>query len=133
MFVFEEKKNFEKHELEELFTSVGWDASNSKILIKAFKKSSHVFACYENNKLIGIIRSLDDSIWNANIDCLVVHKDYQRKGVGSLLIQYLLNELKDIKYITVCPDQIEMFPFYESHGFKRINGLYLQKINSKDS
>lgn len=123
-------KKFEENDLKILFSSVEWkSANNPKLLQKAFLNSTNVVSVWDNEKLIGIIRSMDDGYWSANIDCLVVHKDYQKQGVGKLLVSELLHDLKDINYINVCPDEKAMFEFYEQFGFKLINGCYLQKTN----
>lgn len=124
-------KKFKYEDLENLFASVNWkSAENPKKLVKAFKYASHVISVWENNILIGIIRSMDDNCWSANIDCLVVHKDFQNKGYGKLLLTELLKELENIEYINVCPDDKSMEKFYLSFGFKIVEGFYLQKINS---
>ena len=72
---------------------------------------------------------MDDGCWSANLDCLVVHKDFQGKGIASKLMTELLEDLKNITYINVCPDDKEIGQFYSKFGFKIIDGYYLQKIN----
>ena len=124
-------KSFSEKDLYELFSSFNWkSADNPKKLVEAFEKSSNVVSAWEGNCLIGIIRSMDDSCWSANIDCLAVHKDFQGKGVAKKLMQELLNDLKNIVYINVCPDNKDMEKFYSEFGFQIVDGYYLQKINS---
>ena len=72
---------------------------------------------------------MDDGYWSANIDCLIVHKDYQGKGIGKKLLEVLLEEIKDIKYINVAPDNRKQIKFYRKAGFSFIKGGYLQKRN----
>jgi len=128
---FSRSKTFQSAELQKLFSSVDWDsAKKPDILVKAFEKSSHVVSVRnEKNELVGIIRSMDDDIWSANIDCLVVHRDYQNIGLGSILMSELMVDIMHIKYINVCPDSKKMECFYGKFGFKTINGLYMQLIN----
>ena len=45
-------------------------------------------------------------------------------------MEELLEDLKNIEYINVCPDDKEMENFYFDFGFKLVQGCYLQKINS---
>ena len=73
---------------------------------------------------------MDDGCWSANIDCLLVHKEFQGRGVAKKLMEELLEDLKNIEYINVCPDDKEMENFYFDFGFKLVQGCYLQKINS---
>ena len=122
------QKNFDFIQLQELFSSVGWEsAKDPQTLVLAFLFSSNVISCWHDDKLVGIIRSMDDGYWSANIDCLVVHKDYQGKGIGSKLLDVLLDQIKQIKYINVAPDSRKQIKFYKKAGFSLIKGCYLQK------
>ena len=61
----------------------------------------------------------------AHIEDVVVSKDYQRKGIGEMLMRSLLDLAKDnncYKTILDCTDEVK--PFYEKIGFKRTsNGM----------
>ena len=124
------QKTFDFSQLKELFESVGWESANDpKSLILGLLFSSNVISCWLEDKLVGIIRSMDDGYWSANIDCLLVHKDYQGKGIGRKLLEVLLALLKDVKYINVAPDSRKQIKFYKKAGFTLIKGCYLQKRN----
>ena len=126
--IINNKKKFNEQELQDLFASCNWESSKQpELLVKAFLNSSNVVCAYRNEKLVGIIRSMDDGIWSSNIDCLLVHKDCQGQGIGTQLIQTLLKNLSKIKYINVCPDQRKSISFYKKFGFKKIQGCYLQR------
>lgn len=123
-------KSFSKISLKKLFLSVGWkSAEYPEILKKAMKNSSHIISAWNENQLIGIIRSMDDGCWSANIDCFVVEKSFQKNGIGTLLLTELLKDLKNVKYINVSPDEKKFISFYEKFGFKEIEGSYLQYQN----
>ena len=124
------QKTFDFSQLKKLFESVGWESANDpKSLILGLLFSSNVISCWHEDKLVGIIRSMDDGYWSANIDCLLVHKDYQGKGIGRKLLEVLLALLKDVKYINVAPDSRKQIKFYKKAGFTLIKGCYLQKRN----
>ncbi|HZF63296.1 MAG TPA: GNAT family N-acetyltransferase [Chitinophagaceae bacterium] len=56
----------------------------------------------------------------AKISWDILHPDYQRKGVGSKLLQFRIHKLKEIetvKNISVRTSQL-VFQFYEKHGFE---------------
>lgn len=121
-----------KEFIEELFSSVGWDITedSEKLFETIVNKSSHNRFAFADDKLVGYIRSMDDGYWQANIDCLIVHKDYQNMGIGTQLMNTLLKDLENIKYINVCPNDKNMKKFYQKFGFKSIGGIFLQKENS---
>lgn len=124
-------KDFTEENLQELFSSVNWkSAENPQKLVIALKNSTNVISAWENDQLIGIIRSMDDGCWSANIDCLVVHKEFQGKGIASKLITELLDNLNNVEYINVCPDDKTMNNFYLQFGFNIVDGYYLQKVNT---
>lgn len=115
-------RKYSVDELEELFHSVGWELDTpSDVLQSAMLHSSNVVSAYDdNNKLIGIIRSMDDGCWHANIDCLVVHKDFQNTGVGTKLVKEMLEVLHNVPTISVSPNESKNFSFYERFGFKHV-------------
>jgi len=121
-----------KESIVELFSSVGWDITedSEKLFEAIVNESSHRSFAFADNKLVGCIRSMDDGYWQANIDCLIVHKDYQGMGIGTKLMDTLLKDLENIKYINVCPNDKNMKKFYQKFGFKSIGGIFLQKENS---
>ena len=80
------QKTFDFSQLKELFESVGWESANDpKSLILGLLFSSNVISCWHEDKLVGIIRSMDDGYWSANIDCLLVVATCYIKSEGSLL------------------------------------------------
>ena len=124
-------KHLSAEDLDELFHSVGWELDTpSNVLQAAMMNSSHILTAWEGEKLIGLIRSMDDGCWSANIDCLVVHKNYQHRGIGGKLLMALLNMLSNVMIINVRPNESINFNFYEKYGFIQIkDGGLLQKYN----
>lgn len=124
-------KIFNGEDLKELFYSVGWEFStDAHILVEAMKNASNVVSAWDNNKLIGIARSMDDGCWSANIDCCVVHKQYQNQGIGTKIMRELIDNIKHIKYINVSPNENKNIGFYEKVGFKVINESKLLQIRN---
>lgn len=129
MITLSNNRCFSECDLTELFHSVNWEVNTSpNILLKAMLNSTHVVTAWDGNKLVGIIRSMDDSVWSANIDCLVVHREYQNRGIGTKLIDELLSQIKHILYISVSPNEAKNIGFYLKFGFKTIDGSVLLQL-----
>lgn len=132
IFSLRDPQPSERKGLKELFQSVGWETGNEPDwFYKAISNSgASVYAAITpSREMVGWIRVWYDGCWQANIDCLVVRKERQNIGIGTALMDYVLKELKDVKYINVCTNFPETIPFYEKFGFKDINGRFLQKEN----
>ena len=109
-------------DLIELYASVGWSTYSKKnplLLEQAFKNSTYVFNAWEENQLIGLIRGLCDKVSINFIQDLLVHPDFQRKGIGRALIQTVLNEYQDVrKQVLLTDDEEKQKYFYETHYLK---------------
>lgn len=119
MIEFKYIKNFTEEQLSELFLSVDWYSGNYPQKLKtAFENSSRVISAWDGEKLMGLIRGLDDGVWKATIDCLLVNPKYQGQQVGSTLLKMLLNDYVHFLYVAVVPDEKKNVIFYQKHGFK---------------
>lgn len=117
-------------DLKSLFSSVGWaECLTEQELFDAIRVSSHSVVVYDADVLVGFIRSMDDGIYSASIDLLVVRPNYQHKGIGSELLRHLLSQIEHIRYISVSPNDKSTFRLYERFGFVEMTqGGYLQKV-----
>ena len=119
MITYKRTKEFEVGQLRELFTSVAWFSGNFPDKLQtAMRNSSRVISAWDGDTLAGLIRGLDDGIWQATIDCLLVHSDYQGHGIAKTLLQMLLEEYREFLYIDVVPDEKRNVGFYEKNGFR---------------
>lgn len=119
MFEFKYTKNFTQEQLSELFLSVDWYSGKFPEKLKiAFENSSRVISAWEGEKLIGLIRGLDDGIWQATIDCLLVNPKYQGQHIASTLLKMLLKDYGHFLYVDVVPDEKQNVSFYQKHGFE---------------
>lgn len=104
--------------------SVGWANFSKEQTQAALNNSLYTVAVFENNQAVGMGRLIGDGMYLIIAD-IVVDSAYQRKGIGSeiinMLIEYATKELPNggrtsIQLISEKGKE----PFYEKLGFKRI-------------
>lgn len=131
MFVYTEEKKFIQEQVQELFLSVGWVSGNyPQRLYKALMHSSTVLTVWDDEKLVGLTRVLDDSEMLAQIHYVLVHPKCQGKGIAGKMIEYIKEKYKDYVYIEGMPEDKANVPFYVKHSFSVMeNGAAIQICN----
>ena len=83
-----------------MFLSVGWVSGQyPQRLYKALMHSSTVLTVWDGDRLIGLIRALDDSEMLAQIHYVLVHPDYQGQGIAGELLERIKKKYKNYLYI----------------------------------
>ena len=111
---------YNAEEILSLYESVGWTAYTDapEQLEAGFKHSLLTLAAYEGNQLLGIIRCVGDGQTIVYIQDILVFPEHQRRGIGSALIQALLERFKAVRQIVLMTDNTpKTVSFYESQGF----------------
>ena len=115
---YKDTKFFEPKELQDLFLSVEWSSGNyPEKLVIAMQNSSSVFTAWHNEKLIGLINTLDDSIMTIYVHYLLINPEYQGKGIGKELVRLVSEKYKDYLRIVLIAYDKEV-DFYKQCGFK---------------
>jgi ribosomal protein S18 acetylase RimI-like enzyme len=112
-------KEIDSSHLQKLFMDVGWSSAQYPVkLEQAMAHSFCVYTAWENEELIGLVNCISDGSMYAYIPYLLVHPSRQFQGVGSLLLQQLLQHLKNLDiYRIVLLSEKETQSFYEKLGF----------------
>lgn len=133
MFTYTEEKIFTQEQVQQLFLSINWVSGNyPERLYKALMNSSTVLTVWDGEKLVGLARVLDDTEMLAQIHYVLVHPDYQGKGIAGKMMEYIKEKYKDFMYLDVMPADKNNVPFYEKYGFSVMkNGAALQICNLK--
>ena len=117
IFKFNERINVQ--EICDLRQSVGWNRMEKEMADPRLKSYYHI-AVYEeeNQKLIGFVDSISNGVTDAYIQDLMVHPDFQGKGLGSELMNKMIEYLKKagIYMISVLYDE-SLKDFYARFGF----------------
>ena len=120
--VFSTERDIDLYELVELCDAVGWARRPIRKVRKAIEHSFLVVTMWEvqgsRRRLIGFSRATSDHAFNATIWDVVVHPDYQGKGLGKTLMKQLIKKLRseDISNVTLFADP-HVVDFYRNLGF----------------
>lgn len=119
-YIIKEYEKYEEEEILSLYQSVGWvNYINNPLMLKnAFEHSLKIYAAYIDNKVIGIIRIVGDGYSVILIQDILVYPEYQRKGIGTALLQHVLEEYKNVYQKHLLTDNTpKTIQFYKSLGF----------------
>ncbi len=105
-----------------LYNAVGWGAYEENISKKALDNTFYSISIYDEDKIIGYGRLIGDNICFMYVHDVIVIPEYQRKKIGSLIMNKLLEKIKEIKnenpnlrvYLGASKNKEK---FYEKFGF----------------
>lgn len=104
-------------EIADLREAVGWNRMEAVYNDPTMVSFFHI-AVYDGDKLIGYIDSVGNVVTDAYIQDLMVHPDYQGKGIGTELMNRMIAYLKERKiYMISVVFEEKLKPFYERFGF----------------
>ena len=134
MLIYTEEKKFTKEQVQQLFLAVNWVSGKyPERLYKALMNSSTVLTVWDDEKLAGLTRVLDDTEMLAQIHYVLVHPDYQGKGIAGSMIERIKEKYRNFLYIEGMPEDKANVPFYVKHGFSVMeNGAAIQICNYRD-
>lgn len=134
MIVYTEEKKFTQKAVQDLFLSVGWVSGEYPArLHKALMHSSTVFTAWDGERLVGLVRLLDDSELVAYMHYVLVHPEYQGRGIAGKLLALVKEKYGRYLYIEIMPEESKNAPFYERHGFQVMqDGVAMQLCNFSD-
>jgi GNAT superfamily N-acetyltransferase len=131
MITYKETKSFSIAEIERLFLSVGWESGRYPEKIKqGLLNSSKVISAWDGNKLIGLVRGLDDGFTVGFLHYLLVDPDYHGEGIGKRLMEIILKYYKDLMYIKIIPSDPKVIKFYEQFGFRQYDNYSAMVIKN---
>ena len=121
-----EYKNYNEQEILNLYSSVGWTAyTDDPMSLKAgFQNSLLTLAAYEGNTLLGVIRTVGDGQTIVYIQDILVLPEHQRRGIGTALVQAVLERFREVRQIMLTTDNTpKTIAFYESQGFVQLKKM----------
>lgn len=116
---YSETKDFDVKDIERLFLSVNWDSGKyPEKLVRALHNSTHVVSAWDSDRLVGLVRALDDGKTVAFLHYLLVDPEYQGFHIGDELMKRILSFFNEHLYIKIMPSDPKTMAFYEKYGFK---------------
>ncbi|MFH5835484.1 GNAT family N-acetyltransferase [Proteiniclasticum sp. C24MP] len=118
--IISREKNIDSDKLMKLYQNVGWSAYTEDLdLLKgAIMKSLDVITAWEGEELVGLIRTIGDGLTILYIQDILVQTDYQNKGIGSRLLQEILDKYSLVRQKVLLTEEAkDVRAFYEKNGF----------------
>ena len=111
----------DKEQFYQLYETTGWNAKgmySKDDLFRAINNSWYLISVYNNDKLIGFGRIISDGVYQTFIGDLIVHPDYQQRGIGSNVLNLLIEKCKEsgMKWIQLSCAKGKI-DFYKKLGF----------------
>ena len=121
-----EYRAYNEADILRLYESVGWTAytDHPEVLRKGFENSMLILTAYEGDQLLGIIRAVGDGYTVVFIQDILVFPEYQRRGIGSALLQAILDRYSHVRQIELATDNTpKTIAFYKSMGFRELSEI----------
>lgn len=121
-------ENIDWNKVAALFVSVGWDKRDIEKVKHSFIKSTHRCFLINNDEIIAVGRTVDDDCYYGLIVDVAVHPDFQGKGLGTKVVNYLKSKMIGYNFITLtaAPGKDA---FYEKIGWKRQSSAFIWPRN----
>lgn len=114
---FSEKRDLVPEKLLKLFYQAPWAKGRTLEAAREMLRHTDVALCvWDGDQLVGFGRVLTDFVYRATIWDVIVDKGYQKQGIGTEIVQRILNHprLKKVELFWLCTRQPS---FYEKLGF----------------
>ncbi|HAJ53088.1 MAG TPA: GNAT family N-acetyltransferase [Lactobacillus sp.] len=103
-----------------LYQAIGWVMymRDPVKLKRALAQSLKVLGAFDVDRLVGLIRAVDDGETILFIQDLLVLPNYQRQGIGRQLVKALVDHYPEVRQrVLLTDDQPDTRAFYEKIGF----------------
>ncbi len=110
----------------ELYANVGWTkyTENPESLLIGITNSTYVVTIREGTKILGLARCISDDVSINYLQDILVHTDFQKRGIGRKLLENCLDRFKHVRtHLLLTEDKELQRKFFESHGYKNTKDL----------
>lgn len=133
---FSEQKDLPINQLNALFEAIGWNPRPEGKWKKALEASSYVVSAWDEERLVGIGRILEDGVMCMFYD-IGISPAYQNRRIGKGIMERLIDRVKDEGFASIgifaWEENPLNIPFYEKFGFeKQTSGMELVKYMARE-
>jgi GNAT superfamily N-acetyltransferase len=114
--------------MKEVYQSVGWNKHTTEVIKQVFEASNVKVILKCDGRIAGFGRAISDGVFNAAIYDVVVHKDFQRKGLAAEIMKALLTELQDVSCVHLISTTGKE-EFYRNVGFRQVKTGMARYLN----
>ena len=132
---YEYKKEISKEKVIALYKSVEWSsAEKPDLLLKALMNSDTLVTASDGERLVGLGNAISDGYLVVYYPHLVVHPEYQSKGIGMEIMKLIQNRYHGFHQQSIIADG-KAVGFYKKCGFVETGNcqsLWIYKGNDHD-
>jgi len=131
MITYEIAKNFDIEKIIEVFESSGIvRPTKEKERIKSmFENANLIYFAYDNGELIGLTRCVTDFSYCCYLSDLAVKKDYQKQGIGKMLIEKVRERIGE-KVALILLSANSAMDYYPKINFEKADNAFIIKRKS---
>lgn len=127
---YKETKDFTEAELKRLFLSVHWESGRYPEKIqRGLRNSPQVISAWDGEKLVGLVRGLDDGETVAFLHYLLVDPAYQGQRIGQELMERILQKYQHMLHVKIMPSDPNTVAFYQRFGFRAGGNYTAMELN----
>jgi GNAT superfamily N-acetyltransferase len=123
---YDNKLAVSPQEIKALYRYIWWGKSRTdEGIVRMLEGSSMCFSVRYKGELVGFCRILTDFVYRASLWDIIIHPDHQGQGLGTALMNYVLEHpaIKDIPLVITYTS--DLYPFLEKWGFKEMSGAVI--------
>lgn len=117
--IISERRDIAPSNILDLYCANKWSsAEKPEQLINALRNSHTLFSAWDDDKLVGIGNAISDGYLVVYYPHLLVHPNYQGKGIGQLIMKKMKDKYSDFHMQILTADE-QAIDFYKKIGFIR--------------
>lgn len=95
------------------------------------ENSQTVYLAVEGDQVVGLVRSISDDVSIHYLQDIIIHPEWQRKGIGRMLFNAVLERYQHVRaHMLLTDDEEKQLKFYHSLGYENVKDFKGANLNS---